>query len=257
MADSDTYAVTVLLDVNDVQDVDDRAESRTYLVADRTTGEALIIDSVIENVDRDLALVRELGLTLVFVLETHIHADHITGASMIQDRTGARIVYGAATKGTVMGADEFMDEGQCLSLGHTVLTALSTPGHTEGCMSYVLPGAVFTGDALFIRGNGRTDFQGGSPERLFHSVRTKLFVLPDDTIVYPGHDYHGRVSSTIGEEKRFNERLNLSISEDVFVDMMKRRKTPRPAKMDIALPANMRAGRVLDGEAGIGSGFVA
>jgi sulfur dioxygenase len=103
---------------------------------------------------------------------------------------------------------------------------------------------VFTGDTLFIRGNGRTDFQGGSPEKLFESVRQKLFALPDDTIVYPGHDYHGRVASTIGEEKQFNERLNLSIDKVTFVEMMNRRNTPRPAKMDIALPANMKAGRM-------------
>jgi sulfur dioxygenase len=127
-----------------------------------------------------------------------------------------------------------------------MLRALATPGHTDGCTSYVLPGAVFTGDAMFIRGNGRTDFQGGSPERLFDSVRTKLFALPDDTIVYPGHDYHGRISSTIGQEKRFNERLNLSIDKDTFVKIMNGRRTPRPAKMDIALPANMRAGRMVD-----------
>ena len=257
MAYRDTYTVTVLLDVNDVQDVDDRAESRTYLIADQATGEALIIDSVIENVDRDLALVRDLGLTLLFAVETHIHADHITGASILHDRTGARIVYGGGAKGSVVGAHEFLDEGQALCIGKTVLTALFTPGHTEGCASYLLPGAVFTGDALFIRGNGRTDFQGGSPEQLFHSVRSKLFALPDDTIVYPGHDYHGRVSSTIGEEKRFNERLNLSIAKDAFIDMMLRRKTPKPAKMDIALPANMRAGRMLSGEPGTTSSVVA
>jgi sulfur dioxygenase len=115
----------------------------------------------------------------------------------------------------------------------------------------VLPGAVFTGDALFIRGNGRTDFQGGSAEKLFDSVRRKLFALPDETRVYPGHDYQGRVSSTIGEEKRFNERLNLTITKEQFVEIMANRKTPRPAKMDIAIPANMKAGRLSEAEAGM------
>lgn len=244
MPDHATYIVTVLLDVNDAQDVDDRAESRSYIVADCSSGEAALIDSVIENVERDIRLIGELGLTLRFAVETHIHADHITGASRLRDRTGAEIVYGGGAKGEVDGADRFLFEGEALQLGRTALTALATPGHTNGCTSYVLPGAVFTGDTLFIRGNGRTDFQGGSPEKLFDSVRGKLFALPDDTIVYPGHDYQGRVSSTIGEEKRFNERLNLSIDRTGFVDIMNRRHVPRPAKMDVAIPANMRAGRI-------------
>ncbi len=245
MAITDTYIVNVLLDVNGTQDVDDRAESRSYIVADRNSGQAVIIDAVIENVERDLRIARELGLSLLFAIETHIHADHITGASLIKDKTGARIVYGGGAKGEVTGADRFLFEGEALTFGHTALTALATPGHTNGCTSYALPGAVFTGDALFIRGNGRTDLQGGSAEKLFHSVRKKLFALPDDTIIYPGHDYQGRVSSTIGEEKQFNERLNLSINKESFVGMMNRRNTPRPAKMDIAIPANMRAGRMV------------
>lgn len=239
-----TYTVTVLLDVNDVQDVDDRAESRTYLIADRASRQAVLIDPVLENVARDLRLVHELGLTLRYIVETHIHADHITGASRLKDKTGAEIVYGAGARGVVTGADLFVDDGQELRFGATVMTARATPGHTDSCTSYVLPGAVFTGDALFIRGNGRTDFQGGSAEQLFDSVRDTLFTLPDETIVYPCHDYGGRVSSTILEEKRFNERLNLSISKAAFVDLMSTRKQPRPAKMDIALPANMRAGRI-------------
>jgi sulfur dioxygenase len=243
MAISPTYIVTILLDVNDIQDLDDRAESRSYIVADRATGQAALIDSVFENVERDVRLIEELGLTLAFTVETHIHADHITGASLMKDKTGAQILYGGGAKGVVTGADRFLSDGETLWLGKTSLMALATPGHTDGCTSYVVSGAVFTGDALFVRGNGRTDLQGGSAERLFDSVRQKLFALPDDTIVYPGHDYHGRVSSTIGEEKLFNERLNLSIDKDTFIDMMNRRRTPRPAKMDIAIPANMKAGR--------------
>ena len=245
MAITDPYLITVLLDVNETQDVDDRAESRSYIVADRGSRQAVIIDAVIENVARDLRIFKELGLTLRFAVETHIHADHITGAWLIKERTGAKIVYGGGAKGDVVGVDQFLCEGEALQFGHTVLTALATPGHTDGCTSYVLPGAVFTGDALFVRGNGRTDLQGGSAEKLFDSVRKKLFTLPDDTMVYPGHDYQGRVSSTIGEEKHFNERLNLSIDKETFVETMNRRKTPRPAKMDIAIPANMRAGRIV------------
>jgi sulfur dioxygenase len=238
-----TYSVTVLLDVNEVQDVDDRAESRSYIVADCDSRNAIIIDAVLENVERDLRTLKELSLTLVFAIETHVHADHITGASMIKDRTGAQIVYGSGAEGSLMGADLFLHDGQELRFGATTLKALATPGHTLGCTSYLLPGAVFTGDALFIRGNGRTDLQDGSPEKLYDSVHNKLFKLPDETIVYPGHDYNGRVSSTIGEEKKFNERLNLSITKHTFVEMMKQRRVPPPAKMEIAIPANMRAGR--------------
>jgi len=244
MATTQTYTVTVLLDVNETQDVDDRAESRSYIVADRESGQAVLIDAVIENVERDVRILKELGLTLLFAVETHVHADHITGASLLKDRTGAQIVYGGGTADVVTGADLFLLEGQELRFGHSSLKALATPGHTDGCTSYVLPGAVFTGDALFIRGNGRTDLQGGSAATLFESVRHKLFALPDETVVYPGHDYQGRVSSTIGEEKRFNERLNLSIDKDRFIDVMNKRTQPRPPKIDIAVPANMLAGRM-------------
>jgi glyoxylase-like metal-dependent hydrolase (beta-lactamase superfamily II) len=242
---NNTYTVIPLLDVNPIQDIDDRAESRTYIVADRESGQAIIVDTVLENVERDLNVVKELGLTLAFAVETHIHADHITGASMIKDRTHATIVYGGGAEGVVTGADMFLYEGMELRFGKSTLVALATPGHTLTCTSYVLHGAVFTGDALFIRGNGRTDLQGGSAETLFHSVRTKLFALPNDTIIYPGHDYHGRISSTIGEEKAFNERLNVSVDMARFVEMMNKRNEPPPAKMDIAIPANTRAGRAV------------
>jgi glyoxylase-like metal-dependent hydrolase (beta-lactamase superfamily II) len=241
---AETYRVTVLLDVNGVQNVDDRAESRSYIVADRRSRKAIIIDAILDNVDRDLSILKDLELTLVYALETHIHADHITGASLIKDRFGARIIYGGGAEGSVTGADGFLSDGEELRFGRTVLRAMATPGHTQGCTSYVLAGAVFTGDTLVIRGNGRTDLQGGSSEQLFDSVRIKLFGLPDETIVYPGHDYNGRVSSTIGEEKRFNERLNVSIDKAGFIAMMSTRRVRPPAQMDVAIPANMRAGRL-------------
>ena len=239
---NESYTVTVLLDVNAAQDIDDRAEARTYLVADHKSGKAVIIDAVLENLDRDCKVIRELGLSLLFALETHIHADHITSASLIKARTGAQIVYSGAAKGVVIGADRFLFDGEMLAVGETYIQGLATPGHTDCCTSYVLPGAVFTGDSLFIGSNGRTDLQGGSPEKLFESIRRKLFALPDDTIVYPGHDYNGRVSSTIGEEKQWNERLKLSISQDTFIEIMNARRVPPPAKMNAAIPANMRAG---------------
>jgi len=145
MTSNATYTVTVLLDVNPIQDIDDRAESRTYIVADRDSGKAVIIDAVIENVDRDLKTIKELGLILTFSVETHIHADHITGVSMIKDRTGARIVYGGGVEGFVTGVDMFLHDGQELCFGNTTMKALATPGHTDSCTSYVLPGSVFTG----------------------------------------------------------------------------------------------------------------
>jgi glyoxylase-like metal-dependent hydrolase (beta-lactamase superfamily II) len=254
VAISDPYTVTILLDVNSIQDIDDRAESRTYVIADSDSGKAVIIDSVIENVERDLKTIDELGLTLVYAVETHIHADHISGASMIKDRTGSQIVFGGGAKGKVTGADMFLHEGQELRFGNTTIKALATPGHTDSCTSYFLPGAVFTGDTLFIRSNGRTDLQDGSADKLFDSVRKKLFMLPDSTIVFPGHDYNGRVSSTIGEEKQFNERLNLSIDKKAFVEVMNNQRKPRPVKMGIAIPANLRAGRVAGEEEGVNLG---
>ncbi len=257
MAISITYTVTTLLDVNVQQDIDDRAESRTYIVADRNSQKAVIIDAVIENVERDLKIMKELGLILTFAVETHIHADHITGASIIRDRTGAKIVYGGGVEGLVTGVDMFLHDGQELHFGNSTMQALATPGHTDSCTSYLISGTVFTGDSLLIRSNGRTDFQGGSAEKLFDSVRKKLFALPDDTIVYPGHDYTGRVSSTIGEEKQFNERLNLSINREKFVKIMNGRKIPRPAKIDIALPANMKAGRIPEEERELRRGGIA
>jgi glyoxylase-like metal-dependent hydrolase (beta-lactamase superfamily II) len=165
----ESYAVTVLLDVNGEQNVDDRAKSRSYVVADRKSGKAIIIDAVIENVERNLSIIKELGLTLVFAVETHIHADHITGASRLKNRANAQIVYGGGTEGVVSGADLFLHDGQELRFGNTAMQALATPGHTDGCTNYVLPGAVFSDDALFIRGNGRTDLQSGSAEKLFGS----------------------------------------------------------------------------------------
>jgi len=244
MATTDTYTVHVLLDVSDTQDIDDRAEGRSYIIADHDSGKAVIIDSVIENVERDLAFLKELDLTLVFAIETHIHADHITGASLLKDRTGAQIVYGSGAQKDVTGADMFLQDGQELRFGNTALKTLATPGHTEGCTSYALPGAVFTGDTLFIRGNGRTDFQGGSAAQLFDSVHGKIFTLPEDTVIYPGHDYNGMISSTVAAEKKFNERLKLSISKEKFIKIMDERKIPRPVKIDIAVPANMKAGRL-------------
>jgi sulfur dioxygenase len=189
----------------------------TYLIADAAAGVAALVDTVREHVARDLEVVEQLGLKLVYVLETHVHADHVTGAGELRKRTGARTV--------------------------------ETPGHTAGCTSYRVGARgvfdrVLTGDALFIRGCGRTDFQGGDAGRLFDSVTTRLFTLDEATLVYPGHDYRGLGVSTIGEERRHNPRLGGGIARDAFIAKMAALNLPRPLKIDEALPANRACGEV-------------
>lgn len=212
----------------------------TYLIADPVSREAAIIDPVIETVDRDLKLIQELGFTLKYVLDTHVHADHITGAGEIRKRTGAKSA--VSEDANVDCVDMHLQDGQELFLGDQKITALSTPGHTDSCMSFVFDGKVFTGDALLIRGTGRTDFQQGSSDKLYDSVLQKLFTLPDETRVYPGHDYRGQTSSTIGLEKKFNPRLGLGKSKSDFVKTMSELKLDHPKKIHEAVPANLACG---------------
>jgi len=212
----------------------------TYLIADPKTKEAAIIDSVKETLERDYQLIKELDLKLKYIIETHIHADHITGASELRRLTGAKIVL---SKGSHLAcADLLLDDGQELFLGDKKIKAIMTPGHTDSCMSYLFEGRLFTGDALLIRGCGRTDFQQGSSEKLFESVRNKLFALPDTTIVYPAHDYKGKTSSSIYEEKKFNPRLAETKTKSDFVKIMAELKLAYPKKINEALPANMACG---------------
>jgi sulfur dioxygenase len=218
----------------------------TYLVADPKTGRALLIDPVREQLERDLRLLRELELKLDYVLETHVHADHVTSAATIAELTGATT---AASELGAACAMQHLKDGDLIVIGEIALRAFATPGHTRDSMSFYTAGHVFTGDALFIRGTGRTDFQSGDSGELYDSITHKLFRLPDETWVWPGHDYHGHSLSTIGEERRLNPRL-AGKSRDEFCALMRELKLAAPKKIQIAVPANLACGR--DGARGAG-----
>jgi glyoxylase-like metal-dependent hydrolase (beta-lactamase superfamily II) len=219
---------------------DSASHSYTYLIGDPESGVAALVDPVLEQSQRDLELLAELDLKLHYVLETHVHADHITAAAALRQATGCQ---GAVPKGAqVACADLYLEHGQTLHLGVVEITALATPGHTDFHMAYrVGADRVLTGDALLIRGCGRTDLQGGDAGRLYDSIWQQLFTLPDATLVYPGHDYRGCTVSTIGEERRFNPRL-LGCDRAAFIGQMARLVLPLPQRMLEALPANQQCG---------------
>ncbi len=210
----------------------------TYLLADEATREAVLIDPVLERVDEYLALLEKRGLKLAYALDTHVHADHVTGAGALRRRTGCNT--GLSVHAGVGCADLMLREGAIIHVGDIAIRVLETPGHTPTCLSYVVDGNVFTGDALLIGKCGRTDFQGGDAGQLYDSITGKLFALPDDTIVWPGHDYEGRTRSTIGKEKRNNPRLRLD--RDAFIRFMKELNLPKPRRIDEAVPANRACG---------------
>jgi glyoxylase-like metal-dependent hydrolase (beta-lactamase superfamily II)/rhodanese-related sulfurtransferase len=220
-----------------------QSSTYTYLLADRATREALVIDPVFEQARRDAALIEELGLRLAWTLDTHVHADHVTGAWLLKERLGSRIAISAASG--AQGADRYLEPGDTVSFGRHRLEARATPGHTNGCMTYVLEdrSMAFTGDALLIRGCGRTDFQQGDPRTLFRSVRAQIFALPDGCTLYPAHDYRGLTATSVGEEKLYNPRLAEAILEQDFVGYMTHLGLPHPKQMDAAVPANLNCGR--------------
>lgn len=212
----------------------------TYMLVDKVSQQVMVVDPVLETFLRDSQWIEEMGLTVKYLAETHIHADHITSAARFKEKCGGEIIIGRDSG--LQTADLLLEDGQEFLLGETKIKALLTPGHTSGCTCYLVGESLFTGDTLMIRGCGRTDFQEGRSETLFDSVREKLFTLPDQTRVYPGHDYRGRTQTTIGEEKRFNPRLNLNKSKQEFVNIMNELKLAKPKKIDIAVPANLKSG---------------
>jgi glyoxylase-like metal-dependent hydrolase (beta-lactamase superfamily II)/rhodanese-related sulfurtransferase len=222
---------------------DDVSSTYSYLLASRRGGEALIIDPVLEKVERYLQLVKELDLRLVKAVDTHLHADHVTGLGALRDRTHCITVMGERSGVDVVSMR--LAEGDKLQIEGLSLDVLYTPGHTDDSYSFLLRDRVFTGDTLLIRGTGRTDFQNGSARAQYDSLFNKLLKLPEETLVYPAHDYKGDTVSTIGEEKAFNPRLQVK-TVDEYVDLMNGLNLPNPKMMDVAIPSNMRQGLAQD-----------
>ena len=221
---------------------DEDSNTYTYLLWDQQSKDAVLVDPVDLQVDRDLQIIRELGLNLVYDVNTHAHADHITGTYLLkQNIEGLKCVISAASGAA---ADIKIGHGDRIVFGNRFIEARATPGHTVGCMSFVADDKSFvlTGDTLLIHGCGRTDFQGGSAETLYESIYSQIFTLPDSTVIYPGHDYQGRTQSTVANEKANNPRLGYEKTKDEFVEIMANLNLAYPKKFDVAVPANMRGG---------------
>nr|XP_061789775.1 persulfide dioxygenase ETHE1, mitochondrial [Nerophis lumbriciformis] len=212
----------------------------TYLLADAVTKDAVLIDPVLETIDRDLKLIGELGLQLRVAVNTHCHADHITSTGLMKTRLAG--LKSAISKLSGATADILLSEGDRITFGKHHLTVRETPGHTDGCVTLVMKdqSMAFTGDALLIRGCGRTDFQQGCSKLLYNSIHKKIFTLPDNCLIYPAHDYQGQTVSTVGEERTLNPRLTKSLED--FVTIMNNLNLPKPSKIDISLPANLVCG---------------
>lgn len=221
---------------------DHDSSTYTYLLADERTREAVVIDPVFEQFDRDRSLIEELELALRYSLETHVHADHVTATALLRKRFGARSVI--SERAGVVCADLQVKHGDAIAFGRHRLEARETPGHTAGCLTYVSadPAIAFTGDALLIRGCGRTDFQDGDSASLYASVHEQILSLPEDTLLYPAHDYKGRTVTSVREERLHNPRLGAGRSQAEFVKLMAELALPYPRKIDAAVPANVRCG---------------
>jgi len=221
---------------------DPETSTYSYLLADEVTRDAILIDPVLDQIERDIDLLRDLGLELRYALDTHVHADHVTALGPLRERLGAKTAI--SERAGVGCADVLVQDGDVIRFGGCGVRVLETPGHTAGCLSCVTldRAMVFTGDALLIRGCGRTDFQGGDPEQLYRSIHDKLFTLPAATLVYPAHDYKGRTASTVDEERRCNPRLGGGKTCAEFLAIMRSLTLARPRFMDVALPRNARCG---------------
>jgi sulfur dioxygenase len=218
---------------------DPASSTYTYLLGAGPGGEAAILDPVREQAQRDLQLIRELGLRLRWIVETHVHADHVTGAQALKEQTGAGTAVSRQCGAT--GFDRLLDDGDTVAFGDQGLRVIATPGHTPGSSCFLWDDRLFTGDTLLIGGCGRTDFQQGDPGALYESITGRLFTLPDDTLVYPGHDYKGRRVSTIAEERSTNPRF-AGVSREQFIRIMADLDLPPPRQMSEAVPANLRGG---------------
>lgn len=222
---------------------DQQSSTYTYLLADEESRQAVLIDPVFEQVRRDAALIEELGLELVCTLDTHVHADHVTGAWLLKQRLGSQIL--VAKQSGAEDADLYLEHGERVAFGKRYLEVRATPGHTAGCLTYVLDdeSRAFTGDALLIRGAGRTDFQEGDPAELYRSVHTQIFTLPPSCRLYPGHDYRGLTVTSVAEERQFNPRLGGALNESDFAGYMNNLGLAHPKQIDVAVPANHKCGR--------------
>ena len=220
---------------------DHLSSTYTYLLASRSGGEALLIDPVLENLEQYLQLIRELDVKLVLALDTHVHADHITALGRLRDRVGCPTMMGQYSKAECVSVK--LNDGEIIHVDGIDLKGVHTPGHTDDSFSFVMADRVFTGDTLLIRGTGRTDFQNGDPYAAYDSLFDKLLRLPDPTLVYPAHDYKGWTTSTIGEERQYNPRLQVSSAAE-YANIMNNLNLPDPRLMDIAVPANLACGKV-------------
>ena len=217
-----------------------QSNTYTYLVGCETTRECALIDPVASEVSTYLEAIADLGLILMYSMDTHVHADHVTAASRLRDATGCSSVLHESAG--VECADIPVTDGDRILVGQYEVEVLHTPGHTDACISLRVGDRIFTGDALLIDGCGRTDFQAGDPARLYDSIHSKIFSLPEETLVYPGHDYHGRRVSSVGEQKVRNQRLGGNRSKAEFVALMNNLDLPYPKQIDAALPANLACG---------------